>query len=111
MFKAPIPFRLQSALHQSQYNSISSRVRPNSLNPLNIPVNPQYPIPLKKGTRQGAITSLTLFNNGVLDAQAKCLPSYILGGIDVSLMHYADDILNLSRTIIEVGIGRHQGIE
>ena len=97
--KLPSRFSLQSALHPSLYNCINSRVRPNSSIPSNMLVNLQYPILVKKGTRQGAITSPTLFNNSVLEAQAKCLPSCILGRIDMSLICYADDILNLSRTI------------
>ena len=75
------------------------RSGPNSSNPLYMCVIPQCPRPIKTGTRQEAIISRTLFNNSVLDAQAKCLPSCIIGGIDVSLICYADDILNLKRSI------------
>ena len=85
---------MQLALHQSPYNCCYSCARPNLSNPLNLSV-----IPVTKGTRQGAIASPTLFNNGVLDAQAKCLPFYIIKGINVSLVCYADSILNLSPTI------------
>jgi hypothetical protein len=85
--KLPSCLLLQSAQsHQWQYNCINSRVSPNSPNRSNMPVIPQYPIPVKKGTRLGAITSPALFSNSVLDAQAKFHPSWILGGINVSLI-------------------------
>ena len=40
-------FLLKSALHLSQSNCINSRVKPNSSNPSNMLVIPQYPILVK----------------------------------------------------------------
>lgn len=56
-------------------------------------------VPVKKGARQGAVTSPDLFNNCVLDAQDQCPSSLILSSANLSLVCYADDILNLSRTL------------
>ena len=52
-----------------------------------------------KGTRQGAVTSPSLFNNNVLYAQSKCLSSCIEAATNVTLVCYADDVLNLSRSL------------
>ena len=66
----------------------------------NLPPRPHEKlIPVLKGARQGAVSSLHLFNNYVLQAQDKCPTSYILSSIDTSLVCYADDVLNLSRTL------------
>ena len=56
-------------------------------------------IPVHKGIRQGAITSPPLFNNSVIDAQKKVEISYIFRGLGLSPLNYADDTLNLSRTL------------
>ena len=56
-------------------------------------------IPVHKGIRQGAIPSPPLFNNSVINAQKKVDTSFIFRGLDLSLLNYADYILNLSRTI------------
>jgi len=42
--------------------------------------------------------SPTLYNNSVLPAQAQVATSCVSKGIDVSLMAYADDLLNLNRS-------------
>ncbi|XP_065578573.1 uncharacterized protein LOC136038982 [Artemia franciscana] len=54
-------------------------------------------VPVRKGVRQGSVVSLTLYNNSVLLAQAQVATSCVSKGIDVSLMAYADDLLNLNR--------------
>jgi hypothetical protein len=54
---------------------------------------------VEKGTRQHAVSSPSLSNNGILDAQSAVLTSFIFADLDLSLVCYADDILNLSRTI------------
>jgi len=54
-------------------------------------------LPVKKGVRQGAISSPTAFNNSIVKPQSKSLMTYILRGVDLSLIGYADDVLNLSR--------------
>ena len=56
-------------------------------------------IPVHKSFRQGAIASSPLFNNSVIDAQKKVEMSFIFRGLDLSLLNYADDILNLSRIL------------
>ena len=63
------------------------------------PIPRRQLIPVKKGARQGAVTSPDLFNNYVLEAQDLCPPSLILSSVNLSLICYADDILNLSRTL------------
>ena len=66
----------------------------------NLPPRPHEKlIPVLKGARQGAVSSPHLFNNYVLQAQDKCPTSCILSSIDTSLVCYADDVLNLSRTL------------
>ena len=60
---------------------------------------PNIFVNVEKGTRQGAVSSPSLFNNGVLDAQSAVPTSFIFAGLDLSLVCYADDILNVSRTI------------
>ena len=56
-------------------------------------------IPVRRGVRQSALTSPVAFNNCILNAQSSAVPSCILKGIDVSLIAYADDIFNPSRTV------------
>lgn len=59
-----------------------------------------YPtVPVRKGARQGAPTSAPAFNNSVLPAQENYQITCVLDGIDLSLLCYADDILNMSRNI------------
>ena len=80
------------------YSRLSIRLKlpPNK----NLPPRPHEKlIPVLKGSRQGAVSSPHLFNNNVLQAQDKCSTSCILSSIDTSLVCYADDVLNLSRTL------------
>ena len=56
-------------------------------------------VPVKKGARQGSLLSPSLYNNSVLNAQACVNISFISKNINVSLLTYADDLLNLSRSI------------
>ena len=51
-----------------------------------------------KGVRQGGLTSSSLFNNSVLNAQNSGNFSCIHRGFNLSLINIADDVLNLSRT-------------
>ena len=53
-------------------------------------------LPVKKGVRLCALTSPTAFNNSTVKPQSKSNLTYILRGIDLSLISYADDVLNLS---------------
>ena len=53
-------------------------------------------VPVRKGVRQGSVVSPTLYNNSVLPAQAQVATSCVSKGIDVSLMTYSDDLLNLN---------------
>lgn len=55
-------------------------------------------IPVRKGIRQGAISSPPFYNNSVIEAQQVVKPSFLYLGLDLSLLNYADDILNLSRS-------------
>ena len=59
-------------------------------------------IPVLKGARQGAVSSSGLFNNYVIDAQGLCSSSLILSSRNMSLICYADDVLNLNRTLQQV---------
>jgi hypothetical protein len=59
-------------------------------------------VPVKKGARQGAIASPCYFNNYVLEAQDQCQMSCVLSGHNISLVIYADDIFNLSRTLDKI---------
>ena len=45
------------------------------------------------------MTSPTAFNNSIVKPQSKSNLTYILRGIDLSLISYADDVLNLSRLL------------
>ena len=49
------------------------------------PIPSRQLIPVKKGARQGAVTSPDLFNNYVLEAQDLCPPSLILSSVNLSL--------------------------
>lgn len=59
-------------------------------------------IPVRKGIRQGAISSPRLYNNSVLEAQKLVQMSCIFRGLDVTLLNYADDIFNLSRCLSRI---------
>ena len=66
----------------------------------NLPPRPHEKlIPVLKDARQGAVSSPHLFNNYVLQSQDKGPTSCILSSIDASLVCYADDVLNLIRTL------------
>lgn len=54
---------------------------------------------VKKGIKQGAVSSPDLFNNSISTAQSKVAPCCIFKGIDVSLVGFADDLLNFSRIL------------
>ena len=56
-------------------------------------------VPVKKGVRQGSLLSSSLYDNSVLNAQACVNVLCISKNINVSLLTYADDLLNLSRSI------------
>ena len=45
------------------------------------------------------VSSPPFYNKSVLEVQKKVLTSFIFWGIDLSYLNYADDVLNLSRTI------------
>jgi hypothetical protein len=53
-------------------------------------------LPVKKGVRQGAITSPTAFNNSIVKPQSNVLTTCILLGIDISLVGYVDGVFSLS---------------
>ena len=55
-------------------------------------------VPVHKGVSQGSVVSPTLYNNSVLPAQAQVATSCVSKGIDVLLMLYADNLLNLNRS-------------
>ena len=55
-----------------------------------------------KGIRQGGVTSPPLYNNSVVAPQKKARISFVFKGLDLSILNYADDILNLSRTVSSV---------
>ena len=78
------------------YSSLRVRIkRPN----VNCDVLVESDIPVKKGIRQGAVNSSDLFYNSVIDAQYKAPTTCILYGIDVSLISYVEDTLNISRAL------------
>ena len=80
----------------SMYSSLQVRIKlPN----VNYDVLVESDIPVKKGIRQGVVNSPDLFNNSVIEAQYKAPATCILYGIDVLFISYADDILNISRTL------------
>lgn len=49
-------------------------------------------LPVKKGVRQGALTSPTAFNNSIVKPQSNALTICILLGIDISLIGYVDGV-------------------
>jgi hypothetical protein len=56
-------------------------------------------IPVKKGARQGAPTSAPAFNNSVIPAQESYLKFCISKSLDLSLVCFADDLLNIAREL------------
>ena len=74
------------------YNNLRAQIK--------IPSSPaeSVVVPVRKGVRQGSVVSPTLYNNSVLPAQAQVATSCVSKGIDVSLITYADDLLNLNRS-------------
>ena len=60
------------------------------------PVASTTVIPVTKVIRHGAISSLPLNNNSIIDAWV--VVRFIFRGLDISLLNYADDIFYLSRT-------------
>ena len=56
-------------------------------------------VPVKKGARQGSVTSPCAFNNCIIEPQSTIETTCIARGIDVTMIAYADDILNPSRTV------------
>ena len=74
------------------YQNLKDRLKlPTTLNLTNNLV-----LAIKKGVRQGALTSPNAFNNSIVKLQSKSIMTYVLRGIDLSLISYADDVLNLS---------------
>ena len=65
---------------------------------IKIPSNPveSAVVPVRKGVRQCSVVSPSLYNNSVLPAQDRVAMSCVSKGIDVSLMTYADDLLDLN---------------
>ena len=72
------------------YNSLRAQIT--------IPSSPaeSVVVPVRKGVRQGSVVSLSLYNNSVQPAEAQVATSCVSKGNDVSLMAYADDLLNLN---------------
>ena len=56
-------------------------------------------IPIHIGVKQGAVTSPTIYNNATLPAQCQLSSCCIYKGTDLSVLCYADDVVNISRTI------------
>ena len=54
---------------------------------------------VKKGVRQGGKTSLSLFNNAIIEAQQVIKPSCFFCGINLSLLNFTDDIFHVSHSI------------
>ena len=54
--------------------------------------------PILKGVRQGTLTSPVLLNNCVTGAQDKFNCTFIFERVDLSLVTFVDDLLNLSST-------------
>ena len=90
---------------RDMYKKLNAKVKV-TISPGTVELTPS--IPVKKGIRQGAVTSPPLFNNTVIVPQQKVLTTCIFNGIDVSLANYADDILDISRTAF--GIEENFGI-
>ena len=56
-------------------------------------------LPVKKGLRQGALTSPTAINISFVKSQSKSNLTYFLRGIDLSLINQADDVISLSHLL------------
>ena len=56
----------------------------------------------RKGIQQGAISSPLLYNNSVLESQKPVKTSFLFRGMDLSMLNYADDILNTSRCLSRI---------
>jgi len=80
----------------SMYSSF--RVRINCPN-VNCDVLVESDRPVKKGIRQEVVNLPDLFNNSVIESHYKAPTTCILYGIDVSLISYADDMLNIIRSL------------
>jgi hypothetical protein len=52
--------------------------------------------------KQGAITSPTIYNNATQRAQGGLSPCCILNGFIVSVLCYADDVLDLTRAVFSL---------
>ena len=81
------------------YKNLKARLK--LLTTLNLTNNPVLPI--NKGVRQGALTSPTTFNNSIVKLQSKSNLTYMLKRIDLSIISYADDVLNLSHLLCSLG--------
>ena len=51
-----------------------------------------------KRVRQGSVVSPSFYNDSVLPAQARVAMSCVSNGIDVSLVMYVDDLVDLNRS-------------
>ena len=56
-------------------------------------------IPIHIGVKQGAITSPLVYNNATLPVQCQLSSCCIYKGTDLSILCYADEVFNISRTI------------
>jgi hypothetical protein len=54
------------------------------------------------GIKQRVIISPTIYNNATLRALGDLSPCCIFNGVSVSVLCYADDVLNLSRTVFNL---------
>ena len=52
-----------------------------------------------KGIRQGGESSLSLYKNSVVPPQKKSRVSFVFKGLSLSILNYADDILNQMRNV------------
>ena len=55
-------------------------------------------IPIHIGSKQGAVTSPTVYNNATLPAQSQLCSCCIYKGTDLLILCYADNIFDISRT-------------
>lgn len=84
---------------RNMYSNLKARVNVPCVNALTLSSSL---IPVEKGIRQGALTSPPLFNNSIISSQEPVQSTCIFRGLNVSLIDYADDILNASRTLIGI---------
>ena len=87
-----LPFR-------NMYSKLSNRVKVPSRSGQIILRNS---VPMRKGIRQGTISSPLLYNNSVPKSQNSVKISFIFRGMDLSLLNYTDDILNTSRCLSRI---------